>query len=161
MTTPHHADTPETPDEQPHVTIPCRDNPAVGVRLCDARDAGRDAVHHAVEARAPGLAARLDEVVAWTWGGDGLAAFLERLAAEYRGWDGERSWETDDGDLAVSVFRSGGLVGLTWTLRPWRRAAGGWSASVTTWVEAGEQMAGLAADVRHFLASGANKSVAR
>jgi hypothetical protein len=31
-------------------------------------------------------------------------------------------------------------------------AAGGWSASVTTWLEVGEQMASLAADARHFLA---------
>ncbi|MFE2689648.1 DUF6228 family protein [Streptomyces mirabilis] len=51
-----------------------------------------------------------------------------------------------------AVFRSGGHVGLTWTLRPWPRAAGGWSASATTWLEAGEQMTALAADLRHFLA---------
>lgn len=29
---------------------------------------------------------------------------------------------------------------------------GGWSASVTTWLEAGERMGSLAADVRDFLA---------
>ncbi|MFJ8538704.1 DUF6228 family protein [Streptomyces sp. NPDC093591] len=65
----------------------------------------------------------------------------------------ERSRQTDDRDLAVSaVFRSGGYVGLTWTLRPWPNAAGDWSASVTTGLEGGEQMSTLAADVRHFLA---------
>ncbi|MEI5008136.1 DUF6228 family protein [Streptomyces sp. PmtA] len=75
------------------------------------------------------------------------------LAADHQGWDGERRWQTDDRDLIVSaVFRSGGHVGLTWTLRPWPKDAGGWSASVTTWLEAGEQMSALAADVRHFLA---------
>ncbi|WP_237539789.1 MULTISPECIES: DUF6228 family protein [unclassified Streptomyces] len=31
-------------------------------------------------------------------------------------------------------------------------AAGGWSSSVTTWLEAGEQMSAFAADVRRFLA---------
>lgn len=51
-----------------------------------------------------------------------------------------------------AAFRSGGYVGLTWALRPWAQAAGGWGASVTTWLEAGEQMASLAADVRAFLA---------
>lgn len=51
-----------------------------------------------------------------------------------------------------AVFRSGGHVGLTWTVRPWPRAAGGWSASATTWLEAGEQMTALAADIRRFLA---------
>ncbi|MFJ9560202.1 DUF6228 family protein [Streptomyces fuscichromogenes] len=85
------------------------------------------------------------------WDSD-LTAFLEELAADYRGWDGERSWQTNDRDLTVSaVFRSGGHVGLTWTVRPWPRAAGGWSASATTWLEAGEQMTALAADIRRFL----------
>ena len=51
-----------------------------------------------------------------------------------------------------AAFGSGGYVGLTWALRPWTQAAGGWGASVTTWLEAGEQMASLAADIRHFLA---------
>ncbi|WP_442805933.1 DUF6228 family protein [Streptomyces sp. NBC_01341] len=40
---------------------------------------------------------------------------------------------------------------VTWTLRPWPKAAGGWGASVTTWLEAGEQMASLASDIRQFL----------
>ncbi|WP_223856249.1 DUF6228 family protein [Streptomyces toxytricini] len=97
------------------------------------------------------MTARVDDVVAWV-GDGGLPAFLDGLAADYRGWDGERSWQTLDRDLTVSaVFRSGGHVGLTWAVQPWRQAAGDWSASVTTWLEAGEQMASLAADVRAFL----------
>ncbi|MFF6949392.1 DUF6228 family protein [Streptomyces iakyrus] len=36
--------------------------------------------------------------------------------------------------------------------RPWPRATGDWSASATTWLEAGEQMTALAADIRRFLA---------
>jgi hypothetical protein len=74
------------------------------------------------------------------------------LAADYQGWEGERVWRTYDGDLAVSaVFRTGGHVGLSWTLRPWPNATGGWNASVTTWLEAGEQMSSLASDVEDFL----------
>jgi len=89
-------------------------------------------------------------VVAAAWGAD-LALFLGELAAEYRGWDAERSWCTDDGDFAVSaLFRSGGYAGLTWTVRAGR----GWSASVTTWVEGGERLAGLAAESARFLAPG-------
>ncbi|WP_433891505.1 DUF6228 family protein [Streptomyces sp. CA-111067] len=139
-------------DESAGVVIRCQDSRAVGVKFCDRFSFDEDSVHYAVEIWAPGLTARVDEVVAWVWDGD-LAPFLARLAADYRGWDGERSWQTNDRDLAVSaVFRSGGHVGLTWTLRPWPRAAGGWDASVTTWLEGGEQMASLAAGVRHFLA---------
>ncbi|MFD7282332.1 DUF6228 family protein [Streptomyces sp. NPDC059862] len=133
------------------MTICCQDNPSVGARFCDRFSFDTDSVHYAVELWAPGLAARVDEVVAWIWDSD-LAPFLEELAADYRGWNGERSWQTNDKDLTVSaVFRSGGHVGLTWTLRPWPKAAGGWSASVTTWLEAGEQTTSLASDVRHFL----------
>lgn len=139
-------------DDKPSVSIRCQDNASVGVTFCDRFSFDSDSVHYAVELRAPGLTARVNEVVAWVWDSD-LAPFLEEVAADYRGWDGERNWQTNDRDLAVSaVFRSGGHVGLTWTLRPWPKDAGGWSASVTTWLEAGEQMACLASDIRHFLA---------
>jgi hypothetical protein len=85
-----------------------------------------------MEARAPGLAARVDEVVAWIRDSD-LDRFLKEPAADHRGWDGERTWHTADRDLAVSaVFRSGGHIGPTWTLHPWQGTAGDWSASVTT-----------------------------
>ncbi|WP_405441073.1 DUF6228 family protein [Streptomyces niveus] len=133
------------------VIIRCQDNAAVGVTFRDRFSFDADSVHYAVELRAPGLNARVDEVVSWIWDSD-LAPFLEGLAADYRGWDGERSWRTDDADLAVAaVFRSGGYVGLTWTHRPWPGAGGGWGASVTTWVEGGEQLATLAAGIRQLL----------
>lgn len=138
-------------DDEPGVAIRCQENSAVGVKLCEPYSFDEDSVHYAVELRAPGLTARADDVVAWGRG-SGLAPFLEALASDHRGWHGERSWETDDVDLAVSaVFRSGGYVGLTWTLRPWPGSSGCWAASVTTWLEAGEQMTSLAADVRRFL----------
>lgn len=140
-------------DDEADVTIRCQDNAAVGVTLCDRFTFDADSVHYAVELRAPGLTARVNEIVAWVWDSD-LTVFLEELAADYRGWDGERSWQTNDHDLTVSaVFRSGGRVGLTWVLRPWPQAAGGWRASVTTWLEAGEQMTSMAADVGAFLAA--------
>ncbi|MEU9070141.1 DUF6228 family protein [Streptomyces sp. NPDC048109] len=138
-------------DDRPGVTVRCQQNPSVGVTFCDRFSFDADSVHYAVELRAPGLTARVDEVVAWIWDSD-LTTFLKELAAEYRGWDGERNWQTNDRDLTVSaVFQSGGHVGLTWSLQPWPQATGGWGASVTTWLEAGEQMTSLAADVRHFL----------
>ncbi|MFF9487588.1 DUF6228 family protein [Streptomyces sp. NPDC014676] len=138
-------------DDKPSVTIRCPGTSSVGVTFCDRFSFDADSVHYAVELRAPGLTARVNEVVAWIWDSD-LITFLEDLAADHRGWDGERSRQTDDRDLTVSaVFRSGGYVGLTWAVRPWPQAAGVWGASVTTWLEAGEQMATLAADVRNFL----------
>ncbi|WP_240811018.1 DUF6228 family protein [Streptomyces tendae] len=142
----------DSTDVRPRVTIRCQDNASIGVTFCDRFSFDADSVHYAVELEAPGLTARVNEVVAWSWDRD-LAPFLEGLAADYRGWDGERSWQTNDRDLAVSaVFRSGGYVGLTWNLHPWPKAAGRWGAAVTTWLEAGEQMASLASDIRQFLA---------
>lgn len=139
-------------DDKPGVTIRSLDNAAVRVRLSETQPFDEGCVQYTVEAWAPGLAARVDEVVAWIWDAD-LAAFLTELAGDYRGWEGERTWRTHDGDLAVSaVFRAGGQIGLTWTLRPWPDVAGGWTASVTIWLEAGAQMSSLAADVQHFLA---------
>ncbi|MFF5897599.1 DUF6228 family protein [Streptomyces argenteolus] len=142
----------DDPEDLAGVTIRCQDNASVGVTFSNRFGFDEDIVHYAVELRAPGLTARVDEVAAWSWDSD-LVPFLAGLAADYRGWDGERSWQTSDRDLALSaVFRSGGHVGLTWTVRPWPKAAAGWSALVTTWLEAGEQMASLVADLRHFLA---------
>ncbi|WP_411105179.1 DUF6228 family protein [Streptomyces sp. cmx-4-9] len=133
------------------VTVRCQNNRSVSVRLYDSSRPDEDRVQYTVEASAPGLTTRVDEVVAWNWGAE-LAPFLEGLAADFRGWEGQRVWHTTDRDLTISaVCRSGGHVGLTWTLRPWTTAAGGWEASVTTWLDAGEQMSALAADIRHFL----------
>ncbi|MFD9075671.1 DUF6228 family protein [Streptomyces lasiicapitis] len=137
-------------DAEHSVTVCCQENSSVSVKFGDWLSIDEDSTHYTVELRAPGLTARTNEIVAWT-GENDLALFLEALASNYQGWDGERTWETNDKDLSVSAtFRSGGYIGLTWTLRPWPRAAGCWTASVTTWLEAGEQMASVGADARRF-----------
>ena len=134
------------------VVIRCIDSDTV-VRLCDRWRLDQDSIHYAVEASAPGLSARVDEAVSAVWEpAPDLPAFLNGLAEDFRGWSGERSWQSLERDLAITaVFRSGGHVGLAWTLRPWPAKHGGWSTTVTTWQEAGEQMTALAADVHAFL----------
>jgi hypothetical protein len=138
--------------DAPAVVIRCMDSDTV-MRLCDRWRLDADSIHYAVEACAPGLSARVDEAVSAVWEpAPDLPAFLTGLAEDFHGWSGERSWHSLERDLAVTaVFRSGGHVGLTWTLRPWPAKHGGWSTTVTTWQEAGEQMTALAADVRAFL----------
>jgi hypothetical protein len=42
---------------------------------------------------------------------------------------------------------------LTWTLQPWLTRSDSWQASVTTWMEAGAQMAALADEMHAFLPS--------
>lgn len=138
--------------DAPAVVIRCIDSDTV-VRLCERWRLDEDSIHYAVEACAPGLSARVDEAVSAVWeGAPDLPAFLEALAEDFRGWSGVRTWQSLESDLTITAaFRSGGHVGLTWTLRPWPAKHGGWSTRVTTWQEAGEQMTTLAGDVRDFL----------
>jgi hypothetical protein len=137
------------PTDTPAVTVRSQDDPTVRVRLAD-RFPDDHGTGFAVDLHADGLQARVDSVVVWEWRPEHLADFLDKLAADFRGWEGERTWSTHH--LALrAVFRSGGHVGLTWTLRPWTIRENSWEASATTWLEAGEQMAALAADVRSFL----------
>jgi hypothetical protein len=118
-------------DDEAGVTIRCQDNASVCVTSCDRFSFDADSVHYAVELQAPGLTARCR---------------LPRMGRRTK-----LAYPRPRPD-SVAVFRSGGHVGLTWAVRPWPRAAGSWGASVTTWLEAGEQMTCLAADVRAFLA---------
>ncbi|MGW6291273.1 DUF6228 family protein [Streptomyces sp. NPDC055058] len=65
------------------MSIRCQDNASVRVSLCDRFSYDADSVHYAVELRAPGPTARVDEVVAGIWDSD-LARFLEELSADVR-----------------------------------------------------------------------------
>ena len=123
------------------------------VRLCDRWRPDEENTQFAVEAIGQGLTARVSEVSAGPWQpAPDLCVFFDELATAFRGRSEERIWHSVDRELTISaVYRSDGHVGLTWTLRPWSAKRGGWSASVTTWQAAGEQMAALAADVRTFL----------
>lgn len=64
--------------DKPSVTIRCQDNASVVVTFCDRFSFDADSVHYAVELRAPGLTARVNEVVAWTWDSD-LTTFWKSL----------------------------------------------------------------------------------
>ncbi|WP_342777900.1 DUF6228 family protein [Streptomyces hundungensis] len=50
------------------VTVRCQNNRSVSVRLCDSFRPDEDRVQYAIEASAPRLTMRVDEVVAWNWG---------------------------------------------------------------------------------------------
>ncbi|KJK46531.1 hypothetical protein UK23_23250 [Lentzea aerocolonigenes] len=106
----------------------------------------QDITTMSVELRANGLEARrgvelLDH--------DGFARFLEQLAADFLGWDDRRAWRSYDEEFAVTArFHSRGRVELQWTLAD--TVSHAWTAAVTTWLHAGEDMARLAADAREL-----------
>ncbi|WP_052395641.1 DUF6228 family protein [Kutzneria sp. 744] len=74
-----------------------------------------------------------------------------RAGTSFEGWIGAKTWESLDRDLRIeAVFRSRGHVEMTWGLAPWR-GNDVWKAQVTFEIEAGEQMRGLAEDMRALL----------
>ncbi|WP_406210478.1 DUF6228 family protein [Kitasatospora sp. NBC_01560] len=142
----------DNPDAAPsaEVVIRCSEDPRACVTLTDRDYPDQYGVAFSVSLRGEGLHARVEDVKVWVWDGEYLFDFLDGLAADFRGWDGERTWQTNH--LALSAtFHSGGHVCVTWSIQPRLTARQTWAASITTWLEAGQQMADLAADVRDFL----------
>lgn len=131
------------------VIISSYDNAAAYVRLHDCRLPGDYETTFAVGLHADGLDARIGEVSVTPWDSGGLTGFMDGLAAAYRGWEGTRCWAVSHLEL-TAAFHSGGHVELGWTIRPWLTRPG-WEASLTTWVEGGQQMSELASAVRAFL----------
>lgn len=137
-------------DDDLSVLIRCQEEHDTSVRLHSRFFPDEYGVGFAVDARADGLHAQLGHVEARVWDDPWLPDFIARLADDYRGWTDERTWQTNH--LSISAgFHSGGHVALTWHLRRWLTRADTWQVSITTWLEAGEQMRGLAADLRDFL----------
>ncbi|SHF31052.1 DUF6228 family protein [Streptoalloteichus hindustanus] len=100
-----------------------------------------------VEVGGVGMRAALHDTVAYPFFWD-VVAFLDDLGKIVAPWEGIRSWCSRDGALRVdAVFGTGGHIALTWAVGEPRS----WSASITTEIEAGEQMRALATDLHHFL----------
>jgi hypothetical protein len=137
--------------EAPEVIVRSQKAPDVSVRLVDPQFVDEHETVFIVDAHADGLHARVRDMTVRVWDREYLPDFLDGLAADFRGWTGERSWGTDQLTLRAS-FHSGGHVELTWILRPWAPHQNQWEASVITWVEGGEQLTAPAADVRDLLA---------
>lgn len=80
--------------------------------------------------------------------GNSLPTFLDNLAASWRGWEGERVWESIEHDLHITARHDGaGHVTLRFGLRE-NFGARAWGASVYVRVDAGEDMKALAQSVR-------------
>lgn len=81
-----------------------------------------------------------------------LVAFLQGLADDWRGWDGERGWRSLDGKLRITARHDGkGHVSLGGALRGHSLSPDAWLARVFITVEAGEQLSSLVAELRSHL----------
>lgn len=138
--------------ELPKVAIRCSQDPHCVVRLSDRQFIDADETVFTIEAQADGLQAMIPYATVAIWDGAGdMATFVQGLADDFRGWEGDRTWHTNQLTL-TAAFHSGGHVELTWKLRPWSPQQAAWEASLTTWIEGGQQLTSLASDLRAFLA---------
>ena len=134
-----------------HVVIG-RDNPTAIFRSFSREEsddpyAGSSFV---VELHSDGLEAiRYVSMFNFEW--DALANFFSDLASSWRGWEGEKSWESVEHHLRITaVSDSLGHCLLTFTLRDgpkytWKTVVSGFK------IDAGEDMAALAREMRSWV----------
>jgi hypothetical protein len=118
--------------------------------LADPSDPYQDgyALSFRAELTAKGLSATSLVVVPQ---GRDLDAFFDRLAANWRGWQGEQRWDSLEHDMSIAAAHDGiGHVRLRVTLRESYRPDS-WAASATFTVAAGEELRALASKIARFL----------
>jgi Family of unknown function (DUF6228) len=123
------------------------------VTLRDVHDQdGYGSVSFVVELVDQGLRAE-SSVSSYESGGAGLAGFLADVAAEWRGWEGTRQWDSRRA-LRVEARHDGHAnVRLRFSLQS-LHSPGGWNASAEVELAAGEELASLAAAVASLLRFG-------
>jgi hypothetical protein len=93
------------------------------------------------------LAVRRDVQQHYASGFSDLARFFESLAADWRGWSGERTWESLEGELAFTATHDG-HVRLRIDVRG--SIERDWRVRCDLAVEPGEQLSAAARDARAF-----------
>jgi hypothetical protein len=106
-----------------------------------------------VRIRAAGLEART--IATFSDGPWDLALFFAQLAADWRGWEGERHWRALEGDLEVQASDQGARVLIAVTVRrpDMTFANDAWQARIVLTLEPGEQVESVALDLASALAS--------
>lgn len=84
----------------------------------------------------------------------GLGRFVSTLEQDWRGWSGERIFETVEGEMRIAASHDGsGHVVLTVELAE-SLDPGGWRVLVKVPVEAGEALSRFASDLQQLAANG-------
>jgi hypothetical protein len=97
-----------------------------------------------------------DELVASTGietlNGDGLDDWWQDLADSFRGWEGEKTWESLEHDASLSARHDRtGHVTVRVTLRGPLGYEPDWGASATFAFDAGEELSRVASEVSEFM----------
>jgi hypothetical protein len=101
-----------------------------------------------VRLRVPGLDASR-RVWEYEAGFNALVAFFNGLAADWRGWQGERTYESLEHDLRLTATHDGHVQLVIQLREPFVR--NGWSATAVVQLDPGEEMARAAEDVAALL----------
>lgn len=105
-----------------------------------------------VSIRAQGLEA--DTIATFSDGPWDIALFFAELAADWRGWEGERHWGALDGELKVQASHTGARVIAVTVRRPDMTFANdAWEARIVLTLEPGEQLDRVARDLASAFAS--------
>lgn len=106
------------------------------------------------ELQLDGLTASVIVVHHYASGFQDLADFFDQHAQDWRGWQGVREWSSLEGDLRVEARHEFGHVQLRITVRKaladW--GSDGWVATGDLTIDTGEQLTGVAADLKAFAA---------
>lgn len=85
-----------------------------------------------------------------TMGGDGLPDFIQSIEADWRGWGGERSWQSLEGGLRIDAKHGGRAIELLVIVRS-GYVPDSWELRIPFAVEPGEQLSALAKEVSNTL----------
>lgn len=115
------------------------------VRFGRVLDASRDGCTFVdVEVTIDAGSLHVTSLVQTVEGAGGLAAFLRSLAEDWRGWTGERTWESLERTLTIGARHEPlGHVVLTFTLRE-HHVPDPWIAAAPVRIAAGEDLRSLA-----------------
>jgi uncharacterized protein DUF6228 len=117
-----------------------------------SRDATGDIWSLDVEIADSGLRASIAVTPHYAVSFDDLVRFFADLERHWRGWDGDRVYESLEGEFRIAARHLGGRVQLTVDLG--KHMPDDWRAQVTLTVDAGEQLRAAADDLAALLGPG-------
>ncbi|MFC4018908.1 DUF6228 family protein [Micromonospora sp. GCM10011542] len=120
------------------------------LRLTPDNTSHRPPQYVTAELRCDGLAASRQVVHNYASGFEDLADFFGQLADDWRGWSGERVWESVEGDLRIEARHEYRHIQLRIVIRSPGPGWGneGWKAAADLTIDPGEELTRAVSDLR-------------
>ena len=115
----------------------------------DPIGSGRVVDYLSVRIEEPDMSARRQVYGGWADGFVSLARYFDSLVESWRGWDGERVYESIEHDQRLAAVHDGHVriaILLAESTDPW-----GWQVRAMVKIEAGEQLSAAARDVSELV----------